>query len=70
MDRAEHLQWCKDRALVYVDEGALEQAVLSLTSDLAKHPDTSSSFKGLESIAIMSLQEGPDSVRGFINGFN
>ena len=42
MDRTEHLQWCKDRALVYVKIGDVSQAVASMTSDLSKHPETAS----------------------------
>ena len=42
MDRAEHLQWCKDRALEYVKMGDMSQAVASMTSDLSKHPETAS----------------------------
>lgn len=40
MTRAEHMAWCKQRALQYVDAGDLGQALDSLTSDLRKHPDT------------------------------
>ena len=36
-DRAEHLAWCKKRALAYVDQGDLHNALASLTSDLGKH---------------------------------
>jgi hypothetical protein len=38
--RAEHLAWCKQRALEYVDAGKLPLAVTSLSSDLTKHPET------------------------------
>lgn len=38
--RAEHIAWCKQRALEYVDAGDLDGALASLTSDLGKHPDT------------------------------
>lgn len=38
--RAEHLAWCKQRALEYVDEGDLRQAFNSMVSDLGKHPET------------------------------
>lgn len=38
--RAEHLQWCKERALEYVDAGDLNNAFASMTSDLTKHPET------------------------------
>ena len=40
MDRAEHLQWAKDRALEYADMGDVANAMASLGSDLNKHPDT------------------------------
>ena len=38
--RAEHLAWCKTRALEYVDAGDLSNAFGSLVSDLNAHPDT------------------------------
>jgi hypothetical protein len=38
--RAEHLAWCKQRALQYVDQGDLHNAFASLNSDLRKHPET------------------------------
>lgn len=40
MDRAEHLQWCKNRAMEYVDRGEINDALASMGSDLNKHPDT------------------------------
>ncbi len=40
MDRAEHLQWCKDRAMEYVDRGDLNQACASFCSDMTKHTET------------------------------
>lgn len=38
--RADHLAWCKTRALQYVDEGDLSNAFASLVSDFGKHPET------------------------------
>jgi hypothetical protein len=38
--RAQHLEWCKKRALAYVNQGYLQQALSSMLSDLAKHPKT------------------------------
>jgi hypothetical protein len=38
--RAEHVEWCKHRALEYVDRGDLQNAFASLNSDLRKHPET------------------------------
>jgi hypothetical protein len=43
MTRAEHLAWCKERALAELDAGgplAQANALASITSDLRKHPDT------------------------------
>ena len=40
MDRKEHLQWCKDRAMVYVEAGDLPQAFTSFNSDMRKHLET------------------------------
>ena len=38
--RAEHLGWCKSRALQYVEMGNLSGAWASMISDLRKHPET------------------------------
>lgn len=38
--RAEHLAWCKDRALMYLDSGDITQAMASFASDLNKHSET------------------------------
>lgn len=40
MTRAEHLQWCKDRALEYINAGDTSQAFASFNSDMSKHPET------------------------------
>jgi len=40
MNRAEHLEWCKQRALEYVDSGDLQQAFASFQSDMTRHPET------------------------------
>lgn len=56
MTRAEHLYWCKKRALEYVEMGDTQQAFTSMASDLNKHPDT--------------LGHGGMEFRKFIEGFN
>jgi hypothetical protein len=38
--RDEHLEWCKERARVYLDRGELLDAVTSMGSDLDQHPET------------------------------
>ena len=40
MTRGEHLQWCKDRAMEYVNAGDLSQAFASFSSDMSKHSET------------------------------
>jgi len=70
--RAEHLAWCKARALEYVDTGDLTQAFASMASDLRKHPDTTNN----PAIQLgMTLMMGghlktSEETRKFIVGFN
>ena len=72
MDRAEHLQWAKDRALEYADMGDVANAMASLGSDLNKHPDT----KGHGGMMLMMMMatsgqfDRPGELRKFIEGFN
>lgn len=70
--RAEHLAWCKERALEYVDAGDYRTAWASMTSDLGKHPET----RDHDAIALgtMLLMIGEnanvDDMRKFIEGCN
>ena len=72
MDRAEHLQWCKDRALEYVELGDLSQAYTSMSSDLGKHEGTSN-HSGIE-LGMMEMMIGglntPEKMRHHIEGYN
>lgn len=71
MDRAEHLAWCKQRALEYVDQGDLASAVASMTSDLGKHHETATSNPYLMMLGMMNVNQGDtEGVRRWINGFN
>ena len=38
--RKEHVNWCKRRALEYVEAGDFNQALASMGSDLNKHKET------------------------------
>ena len=40
MNRVEHLQWCKDRALKYVEAEDFIEAFNSFQSDMNKHEET------------------------------
>lgn len=70
--RAEHLQWCKERALKYLLLGQVNNALASMLSDLGKHSET----KGHAAIEIgmqmkiSGLLETEEATRKFINGFH
>ena len=72
MTRKEHLDWCKERALEYVDINDLGSAYTSMVSDISKHEDT----RNHEAInlGMMLMMSGglstSDKMRDFINGFN
>lgn len=72
MTRAEHLAWCKQRALEYVEAGDVPNAVSSMLSDLRKHSEPlydQSTFHVLATDGLM-FRKTPDDVRNWINGFN
>ena len=72
MNRQEHLEWCKKRALEYVDMGDVTQAYASMISDLKKHPETKSHI-AIELGALMLFSghlATSEKMRTFINGFN
>ena len=72
MNRAEHLQWCKDRAYKYLDEGDYLNGCASFQSDMTKHDET---MKHPALGMMFQMQMGgmlstiPE-VRKFIEGFN
>lgn len=40
MTRAEHLKWCKQRAIELIESGDINQGLISMMSDLGKHDET------------------------------
>lgn len=72
MDRKEHLDWCKERALAYVDAGDIENALTSMMSDLGKNEETKD-HSAIE-LGMMLLLGGElstvNEMRKFIEGFN
>jgi hypothetical protein len=68
------LDWCKARALAYVDEGDLASAVASMGSDIQQHPETKMSDRALSvlvMVAMLHVEAGdPNEVRHWINGFH
>jgi len=72
MERAEHLQWCKDRALEYVKSGDIQQAFASFSSDMSKHPETAKHLAlGLGATLFFGGHLGTTTkMEKWINGFN
>lgn len=72
MTGAEHLAWCKERALAYVDAGDLEQAFSSMVSDVGKHPETVNPIANQlgMSLLMMGLLSTAHEMKKFIEGYN
>jgi hypothetical protein len=73
MTRGEHLQWAKDRALEYADQGDVANAIGSLRSDLGKHAETAQSARIVDELMMPLVLAGhlstPRELRKFIEGF-
>ncbi len=71
--RAEHLQWCKDRANMYLP-GKPQEAFASMMSDLSRHPELESHC-GIE-MGTMLMATTPEwtkdasAIGKFIDAFN
>lgn len=72
MNRKEHLDWCKKRALEYIEIGDINQAFASMMSDLRKHPETTDhSAIQLGAMLYFNNQlNTADKMKKFIEGFN
>ena len=69
MTRDEHLAWCKERALAYLEKGELASAVASMGSDLLKHPECRENL-GLTTLGLHYVLQGDsEGVRRWITGF-
>ena len=72
MTRDEHMEWCKKRALEYIDNGDIRNAWASMSSDLQKHPETKNHAAiGLGTMMLLAGDLGTiDKMRRFIEGFS
>ncbi len=70
--RAQHLEWCKKRALVYCDRGDTNSAAASFMSDMSKHPETEghSALPFMMQMMLGGMLGTPTKMREFILGFN
>ena len=68
--RAEHLVWCKRRALEYLDRGDIPNAITSMLSDLNKHDETRAVGEKMSMLGLFAIQSGDiGDARRFIEGF-
>ena len=72
MTRAEHLAWCKERALAYIDRGQCMEGLTSMMSDLDKHDETRGHAGNLIGLQMMmaGMLKDPHEARRFIEGYN
>jgi hypothetical protein len=72
MERAEHLTWCKKRALDYLKNGDIDGAMGSMLSDMNKHSETAghSAIPLMMQLRMMGQLNDVSSMRKFIEGFN
>lgn len=74
MTRQEHMDWCKKRAMEYVEQGDLLNGVTSMMSDLDKHPETRDKGGALAMLGLLAMQQAQsgdrESVKRYIEGFN
>jgi hypothetical protein len=70
--REEHLEWCKKRALEYCDQGDPLNAITSMLSDIAKHPETKSDALTQMTMGLLMIGQlqTVEEARRHINGFN
>lgn len=71
MTRSEHIEWCKARALEYINIGDLQSAYTSMVSDLGKHPETEAHPAIMLGMGLMMSGQlsTPEAMKHFINGF-
>lgn len=72
MNRQEHLEWCKQRALEYLDKGEKENAFASFQSDMLKHEETANHLAlQMGTMLLMTGNLKSDyEIRNWITGFN
>lgn len=71
MNREEHLNWCKKRALEYLPQDPA-QAITSMGSDMGKHDKTRDhvALRLMFELMFTGQLSNPAEARKFIEGFN
>ncbi|MCH7570482.1 MAG: hypothetical protein IH919_07945 [Deltaproteobacteria bacterium] len=71
MTREEHLEWCKECAREYLDQGDVVNAIASMLSDLSKHEETRAIGEKLGQLGMLyAMNRDHANARRFIEGFN
>lgn len=72
MERAQHLEWCKERANEYLNNGDLKNAFASFQIDMGKHPETAHhAALGLGTMLLVSGNlSNVNQMKEWIDGFN
>jgi hypothetical protein len=69
MTREEHLAWCKQRALEYLNKGDVKNAIASMGSDLGKHPETAANVHLMSLGMLYVMQRDIHGAKRWIEGF-
>jgi hypothetical protein len=68
--REEHLEWCKKRALEYLDAGDVRNAICSMMSDMSQHEETKNSNQVMMAYGlIVAVGEDEAEARRWIVGW-
>lgn len=68
--REEHLEWCKKRALEYLDQGDVRNAICSMMSDMRSHPETEGMNQAILALGLLiATREDMIEARRWIVGF-
>lgn len=71
MTRTEHVTWCKERALEYIEQGQPHYAYSSMVSDMGKHDETLDAIRSaLAEGAAIAKGGDPEAMRLWIEGFS
>lgn len=69
-DREEHLEWCKKRALEYLDKGQIQDAIAGMVGDLRAHPETKNQNDFILGLGvILATNNDVEGARRWIMGF-
>ena len=69
-NRDEHLEWCKERAREYLNQGKPTDAIASIMSDLIKHPEFVGLAEAMTPLGIFyAMNNDLEGARRFVEGF-